>query len=389
MSGGRGRIGVAVIGCGWMGRVHAQAYARVRHHFPGLPLEPQLVVAADDAPGAAEEAVDRFGFLEATRNWREVLDDPRVQAVSVTTPTFLHREIGTAAAEAGRHLWIEKPVGMGANDARSVAAAVAEAGVQATVGFNYRNAPAVAHARELLRGGAVGAVTHARFRFFSDYAAAPTGALTWRYERARGGSGVLGDLASHGADLVRFLLGEVTAVVADAATFIPARPRPSGATTGHAQAAGGEPGAVENEDYASAMMRLTSGARVVLEASRVAVGEQNSYGFEIHGTDGALFWDFRRMGELGIARGDRSQDAPVSTVLVGPGAGEYAAFQPGAANAMSYDDLKVIEAHQFLRSIADGRPSGPVLPDAVASAVLLDAMTESVARGRWVELASG
>ena len=389
MSGQRQRIGVAVIGCGWMGRVHAQAYARVRHHFPGLPLEPQLVVAADDAPGAAENAVDRFGFLEATRNWREVLDDPRVQAVSVTTPTFLHREVGAAVARAGKHLWIEKPVGIGADDTRTVAAAVAEAGVQGTVGFNYRNVPAVARARELLHAGEIGVVTHARFRFFSDYAAAPTGALTWRYERARGGSGVLGDLASHGVDLVRFLLGEVAAVVADAATFIPERPRPTGATTGHVLAAGGEPGAVENDDYASALMRLTSGARVVLEASRVAVAEQNSYGFEIHGSAGALFWVFRRMGELGTARGDRYQDAPVSTELVGPGAGEYAAFQPGSANAMSYDDLKVIEAHQFLRSIADERPSGSVLTDAVASAVLLDAMSESVTRGRWVEVPHG
>jgi predicted dehydrogenase len=153
------------------------------------------------------------------------------------------------------------------------------------------------------------------------------------------------------------------------------------------QAAGGVPGAVENEDYASALLRLSSGARVVPEASRVAVAEQNSYGFEIHGTAGALFWDFRRMGELGIARGDRYEDEPVSTVLVGPGAAEYAAFQPRTANAMSFDDLKVIEAHQFLRSIAEGRPSGSVPAEAVASAVLLDAMTESVAHGRWVELA--
>ena len=384
MNSGRQRIGVAVIGCGWMGRVHAQAYARVRQHFPELPLEPQLVLAADDGPGAADAALDRFGFLAATRDWREVLVDPRVQAVSVTTPTFLHREVGTAVADAGKHLWIEKPVGTGADDARAVAAAVAAARVQGTVGFNYRNVPAVASARELLHAGAIGAVTHARFRFFSDYAAAPAGALTWRYERARGGSGVLGDLASHAVDLVRFLLGEITELLADVATFIPQRPRPTGVTTGHVLALGGEPGAVENDDYASALMRLSSGARVVLEASRVAVAEQNSYGFEIHGTAGALFWDFRRMGELGVARGDRYQDEPVSTVLVGPGAGEYAAFQPGAANAMSFDDLKVIEAHHFLRSIADGAASGPVLADAVASALVLDAIAESAGSGRWV-----
>jgi predicted dehydrogenase len=124
----------------------------------------------------------------------------------------------------------------------------------------------------------------------------------------------------------------------------------------------------------------------VLEASRIAVGEQNSYGFEVHGTRGALFWDFRRMGELGVSRGDAYQDQPVQTVFVGPGAGEYAAFQPGSATAMSYDDLKVIEAYYFVKSIAEGKPYGTTLDDAVHSAVALDAMSRSVQTGAWVKL---
>jgi predicted dehydrogenase len=143
---------------------------------------------------------------------------------------------------------------------------------------------------------------------------------------------------------------------------------------------------VENEDYVSSQLRMASGGRVVLEASRVAVGEQNNYGFEIHGTTGALFWDFRRMGELGVSRGDAYQDQPVATVLVGPGAGEFAAFQPGAANPMSFDDLKVIEAYQFVRSIAEGRPYGATVDDALSSAIALDAMVRSVETGAWVTL---
>jgi predicted dehydrogenase len=131
---------------------------------------------------------------------------------------------------------------------------------------------------------------------------------------------------------------------------------------------------------------MVSGARVVLEASRVAVGEQNNYGFEVHGTRGAVSWDFRRMGELAVSTGDAYQDQAVSTVFVGPAHGEYAAFQPGAATAMSYDDLKVIEAYRFLRSVAEGKPYGTTLDDAVRSATALDAMSESVATGRWVSL---
>ncbi|MFD7136329.1 Gfo/Idh/MocA family protein [Streptomyces sp. NPDC059894] len=377
-------LGVAVVGFGWMGRVHTRAYARVLHHFPRLTVRPELVTVAEEVPGRAEEAAARYGFVSTTRDWREVAADPRVKAVSVTAPNFLHREIGVAMARAGKHLWIEKPVGLTADDARAVADAVAEAGVQGAVGFNYRGAPAVESARELIAAGEIGTVTHVRIRLFSDYAAHPDGALTWRYERERGGSGVLGDLASHGADLARFLLGDITSLTADTAVFLPRRARPAAATAGHTLATGGDLGPVENEDYVNCLLRFASGARGVLEACRVSVGEQNNYGFEVHGTRGAVFWDFRRMNELAVSRGTTYQDQPVSTVYVGPGAGEFGAFQPGAANAMGYDDLKVIEAYQFLRSVAEGTPYGATLTDAVRSAAVLDAMARSAENGTWV-----
>ncbi|MGW5333884.1 Gfo/Idh/MocA family protein [Streptomyces bauhiniae] len=379
-------LGVAVVGFGWMGRVHTRAYARVPHHYPGLPLRPELVTVAEEVPGLAEEAATQYGFATATRDWREVAADPRVRAVSITAPNFLHREIGVALAEAGKHLWIEKPVGLSGADARAVADAVAAAGVQGAVGFNYRNAPAVESARELIASGGLGRITHARVRLLSDYAAHPEGALTWRYERSRGGSGVLGDLASHGADLAYFLLGDIASLAADTAVFVPERARPTGATAGHTLAAGGERGPVENEDYVSCLLRFASGARGVLEACRVSVGEQNNYGFEVHGTEGAVSWDFRRMNELRVGRGGLYQDQPVSTVYVGPGDGEFAAFQPGAANAMGYDDLKVIEAYRFLRSVAEGKPYGATLADAVRAAGVLDAMAVSAGSRGWVDL---
>ncbi|MFF8652308.1 Gfo/Idh/MocA family protein [Streptomyces griseoluteus] len=379
-------LGVAVVGFGWMGRVHTRAYARLPHHYPRLPLRPELVTVAEEVPGRAEEAAAQYGFATATRDWREVAADPRVRAVSVTAPNFLHREIGVAMAEAGKHLWIEKPVGLSGADARAVADAVAAAGVQAAVGFNYRNAPAVESARELIASGGLGRITHARVRLLSDYAAHPDGALTWRYERSRGGSGVLGDLASHGADLAYFLLGDIASLAADTAVFVPERSRPTGATAGHTLAAGGERGPVENEDYVSCLLRFASGARGVLEACRVSVGEQNNYGFEVHGTEGAVSWDFRRMNELRVSRGGSYQDQPVSTVYVGPGDGEFAAFQPGAANAMGYDDLKVVEAYRFLRSVAENKPYGATLADAVRAAGVLDAMAVSAGSRGWVDL---
>ncbi len=322
-------IGVAVIGFGWMGRVHTQAYARLRHHYPDLPVPLSLI---------------------------HMLDDPRIGAVSITAPNFLHREIGAAFAATGRHLWIEKPVGLDAADARAIAG-----DGHVSVGFNYRHAPAVQKARAILRDGGIGRVTHARFQFLSDYAAAPDGALTWRFLRSRGGNGVLGDLGAHAVDLVRHLLGEIDEVVAaDTAIFIPRRPAPGGATTGHERGTG-PLGPVENEDWLAALLRAGD-ARVTIEASRVASGEQNNYGFAIHGTDGVLSWDFRRMGEL-VVNG--------RPIFAGPGDGEFAAFQPGPGNAMSYDDLKVIEAALFLRSITSGVPHGATLSDAIRAAEVL------------------
>ncbi len=136
-------IGVAVVGFGWMGRVHTQAYACVLHHFPNLAVAPTLVAVADDVPGRAEEAAARFGFVTATRDWRAIAADPRVQAVSIAAPNFLHREIGVAMAQRRKHIWIEKPVGLMTDDARAVADAVQLAGVQGTVGFNGSTTPSV------------------------------------------------------------------------------------------------------------------------------------------------------------------------------------------------------------------------------------------------------
>ncbi|WP_369371218.1 Gfo/Idh/MocA family protein [Promicromonospora sp. Populi] len=378
-------IGIGVIGFGWMGRVHTTAYTRVGHHYP-LARRPRLVAVADEVPGRADQAAAAYGFERATNDWRSLLDAPDISAVSITAPNFAHREIGEAFAAAGKHIWIEKPVGVTADDAAAVRDAVRAAGVQSAVGFNYRNAPAVEELRRRIADGEIGEITHASFRMLGDYAADASGAFTWRYELARAGHGVLGDLASHAVDLVRHLLGEIDEVVADGAIFVPRRRRPSGVVTGHERVSDGELVDVENEDWVSAILRLSSGARVTLEASRVAVGHQNDYGVRIHGTRGVLEWDFRRMGELVEAAGDAVQDLPLATRFVGTQSGDLARFQPGGALALSYDDLKVVEAERFLRSIVTGQPVGAVIDDAVAAAVVIDALAESTRTRRWTSV---
>lgn len=357
-----------------------------------------MVAVADTVASATEAATLKHGFMRSYQDWPDLVADPEVDVVSVTAPNALHREVGSAVAAAGKHLWIEKPVGLGAADARAVAQAVRSAGVQAAVGFNYRAFPALVALREHVRGSAIGTPTHARVRLLSDYAAHPLGLLTWRYAVGTGGHGVLGDLASHAIDLTRYVLGDVERLVAQTAVFIPQRPRQQegAATYGHgigaADAAHGE---VENEDYVAALIRMGSrsggadGTLVTLECSRVAAGDQNNYGIEVHGTAGLAAWDFRRAGELTIATGETYSDLSLRTVYVGPDSGEYARFQPGSAIPLSFDDSKVIELAALMRAITGGPVEHPTIEDAVAAAEALEAMVESATTSAWVRVPGG
>ncbi|MCM0622303.1 Gfo/Idh/MocA family protein [Nocardioides bruguierae] len=381
-------LGIGVIGAGWLGDVHARAWARLRHHFPEVPVEPRFVAVADSNDAARATAVRKHGFAHSYADWRDLVADPAVDVVSVTAPNMLHRELGVAVAEAGKHLWIEKPVGLGADDARAVRDAVVAAGVRATVGFNYRAVPAMAHLADLVRSGAIGRPTHAHVQMLSDYAAHPLGTLTWRYALDAGGHGVLGDLASHGVDLVRFALGDVDRVVAETSIVIDQRPvlDPGAATYGHGLGSpDADKGPVENEDVLTALMRVGD-VRVTLEASRVAVGEQNRYAIEVHGTQGLVAWDFRRPGELRLSTGDAFVDQPSAQLIAGPFAGGFARIQPVSGMATGYDDTKVLECAGLAQMILDGgEQQGPGLDDALAAAEVLDAMVASADTGAWVE----
>jgi len=377
---------VGVVGLGWMGQVHARAYTRVAQHYLDAPLRPVLVAVADNAGDERlTRAVAAYGFADVHADWRELVARDDIDVVSVTGPNFIHRDVGVAVAQSGKHLWLEKPAGRDAEETAEIADAVARAGVQAAVGFNYRNAPAVELARRLVAEGRLGRVEQVTIRMLADYAAHPQGALTWRYQNKWAGSGVLGDLVSHGIDLGRYVVGEVDSLVCDTATFITERPALSGAAFAHTARGTGALARVENEDYAGALLSFANGARGTLESSRVAVGEQCTYGIEVHGDAGSLAWDFRRMGELRVCLDQEVTDAGYTTHLVAPGDGQLGAFQPGSGIAMSYDDLKVIEAHRLIRSIASGTSEGATITDALRVARLVDAMAESARERRWVD----
>jgi predicted dehydrogenase len=379
-------IGVGLISVGWMGRLHSRAYRALPDHFPELGVRPRLVVAADPVPEARHQATERLGYERAVADWHEVLADPEVDVVSICSPNFLHREMAVAAAQAGKPFWIEKPMGRYASDSRDIHDAVQRAGVITSVGFNYRHAPAVERARELVRSGRLGRITNVRGSLLADYSSDPAAPLTWRFERERAGSGVLGDLLSHGLDLAQYLVGRITSVTALAETFITERPLPGAGIVDRSAAATGDRKPVENEDYAALLFRFDGGAVGTMDSSRVMHGPRAEYTIEVYGTAGSIRWDFQRMNELQVCL-DGQEAAGYTTVYVAPGDGEFARFQPGAGTAMGYDDLKTIEAAQFLASVRSGRQLAPSVADGLAAASIVEAAEASLADGAWHEVA--
>jgi predicted dehydrogenase len=388
-SGTASDIGVGLISVGWMGKLHSRAYQALPSVYPELGLRPRLVHAADTAADRVAYAREVLGYERGGADYRAVLADPDVDVVSICAPNVLHREIGVAAAEAGKHFWIEKPVGREARETGEVAAAARAAGVTTSIGFNYRHAPAVEHARELVAEGALGRITNVRAVFFAGYAAEPKGALSWRFKRELAGSGALGDLLSHVVDLVSYLVAPIAEVSALTSTVYDQRPiLPMGSATHFAVIEDGELGQVENDDYAATLVRFAPGAAGpgavgTLEASRTIVGPQCGLGFELYGTDGSLAWDFERMNELRVCLGRGGPHQGYTTVLANSHLGDYAQFQPGPGIAMGYDDLKVVEAKKFLVAMAGGERRNATIEDAHAVAEVIAAADASAADGSW------
>jgi predicted dehydrogenase len=385
---GYAQPGIGLISVGWMGKLHSHAYQAVPQVYPELKIRPRLVHAADTAPDRADYAREVLGYAKAGTDYHDVLADPDVDVVSICAPNMLHREIGVAAARAGKPFWIEKPVGRDAAETAEVAAAARAAGVVTSIGYNYRHAPAVERVRELIAAGELGRITNVRAVFFNSYANEPNGALSWRFRRDQAGSGALGDLLSHVVDLMQYVVAPITEVSSLLSTVYTQRPvLPMGSATHFAVIENGELGEVENDDYVAALARFATGAVGTLEASRVSVGPQCGLGFEIFGTEGSATWNFERMNEFQLCLGRGGANAGYTTVLGNAQLGDYGRFQPGPGHSMGYDDLKVIEAKKFLVAVAGSERHNSTIDEALADAEVISAIAVSALDGAWHKVA--
>jgi len=383
-------LGIGVIGMGWMGQAHSRAYRNLADRFADSGIRPQLVICADDVAARAQSAQAALGFAEATTDWRRVIEHPAVQVVNIASPNHLHLEMVLAATAAGKHVFCEKPVGRSPQETAEIESLARKAGVKSFVGFNYRWAPMVQYAKQLIAEGRLGQITHYRGRFFAMYGSNPLGHLTWRFKQEYAGSGVLGDIMSHVVDMAHLLIGPIDQVVSHRHTFITARPLPTGQGTHFGLGSPDDPkGPVENEDYVGALAVFANGAQGSFETCRAIFGPKCEMSFEVNGTKGALKWNFERMNELQLylPTGDPAHDG-YTTLLGGPSYPFHGRFNPGDGIGMGYEDLKCIEAYHFLRSIVEDHQYEPSFASALTLAGVQAAMMRSWASGQWEQVRS-
>ena len=379
------RIGVAVLGLGWMGQAHSRSVLRIPSLFPDRSCDPRLVICADTEADRRERAVRDFGFARATSDWAEAVADPDVDAVWVTAPNMLHVPMIEAAAAAGKAIFSEKPIGGTPTQTVQAYAAARAAGVLTGVGYNDLWSPLVIHARDIIASGALGEITHYRGRFLSMYGSDEMGLLTWRFKLAEGGYGVSSDILSHSVSLAQFLVGDIVEVVGMKHTVITERPIPQGAASHYGRGRPEDPkGAVENEDFASMLCRFMSGATGTFETSRTTIGPESHNAFEVYGTQGALAWNFERLNELQYYRHDPTiKETGWTTIFGGDRFPYHGAFVPGQANAIGFEDIVATEDFAFLEALATGAPFTPGFREAVDVVSVQQALIHSWDSRAW------
>jgi len=330
-----------------------------------------------------------FGFRRGALSWQEVIEDPDVEVVFIAAPNIVHVELVQAAAAAGKAVFCEKPVGGTPATIGQAAEATRQAGVISGVGYNYRWAPLVRYARELIEAGELGEITNYRGRFFSMYGADPLGVLSWRFLVDQAGHGVTTDLMSHSVDLALMLMGPITRVVGTTETFIPERPLAVDGGTHYGRGRPGDPtGTVTNEDYAGMLCEFANAARGTFEASRSIVGPESQMAFDVYGTQGALGWNLEKLNELQLYLTEDELHTGYRTVFGGDRFPYHGNFVPGSANGIGFEDLVVIEDYEFCRSIAAGREHRPGFADAVEWVSVQAALLKSAQSGSWEDVVS-
>lgn len=384
-------LNIGLIGSGFMGQAHADAFRRARMLYPQLPMQPHLYCLADASDELAAAAAARFGFATSTGDWRRLVNDPQVDVVDITSPNHLHCEMALAAIAAGKHVYCEKPLAVTLDEAERMADAARRQGVKTLVAFNNIKTPAALLAKQLIERGDIGTPTRFRAWFDQGFFNDPALPWSWRCSRRHAGSGALGDLGSHVIGVGQFLMGNIAEVAAQAQTFFPNRPLAQGGS-GYGAKAGADAAnaAVENEDQIQCLVRFSSGAGGTIEASRIAAGKVFGVYWEVSGTEGTIIMDGERFNELKISRfTDPKPDRGFKTIYAGSQVPQFSAFFgfDFAGGGLGYFDVKVIEVHDLIAGIAGTQDCFPDFDFGLENERIINAMEQSLATRAWVTVA--
>ena len=371
-------IGVGMLGYAFMGKAHSNAYKTLPYMTWPPPYMPELVAIAGRNEEAVSEAARRFGFEGYVTDWRQLVSDDRIQVFDNAGPNNLHTEPSIAAAEAGKHVICEKPLGRNADESYDAWKKVDAAGVKHMCAFNYRFVPAVRLAREMIAAGELGDIFHFRGRYLQEWIVDADFPMVWRLTKEVAGSGALGDLGAHVIDLARYLLGqEVESVSGLTRTFIEER----------------EGQKVDVDDAFEAAVRFSGGAVGTIEASRFCPGRKNSLCFEINGSKGSIVFDLERLNELqvhlaGSSPGEQAQG--FRTVLVSEADHPFWQWWWPHGHMIGWEHSFVHEIHHLLTAIREDAgvaPHGATFEDGYRCAEVCDAIVRSAEAGAREEVA--
>lgn len=384
-------LNIGLIGSGFMGQAHSDAYRRAGMLYRDLPATPRLCLLADATEELAADAAARFGFERSTGDWRKLVEDPEIDVVDITSPNSMHHEMAMAAIAAGKHVYCEKPLSVTLEEAEEMAAAARSKGVKTMVAFNNIKTPAAMLAKQLIERGDIGRPMRFRGWFDQGFFSDPELPFSWRCTRKDAGSGALGDLGSHVISVAQFLMGDFESVIAQTQTFFPTRPVPQGGSGYGAKADSEAPRAVvENEDQIQTLVRFANGAGGTIEASRVAAGKVFGIYWEVSGTEGTILMDGERFNELKISRfNDPKPDRGFKTIYAGSQVSQFSAFFgfDFAGGGLGYFDVKVIEVRDLIEGIVNDADCFPNFEFGLANERIIDAMELSLETKTWQTIA--
>ncbi|MFQ6097026.1 MAG: Gfo/Idh/MocA family protein [Armatimonadota bacterium] len=380
-------LNVGLVGAGFMGKAHSNAYRAVPFFFPDLPAKPVRKVICDNVKDLAVQRASDWEWEDWTTSYKRMVQRDDVDVVDICTPNVNHLEVVLAAAEAGKHILCEKPLARTADEAKKMAKAVEKAGVINMVSHNYRRCPAVSLAKKMIDNGDLGEIYHFRATYLQDWIVDPNFPLVWRLKKHLAGSGALGDLVAHSVDLALYLVGEIDSLSATVETFIKERPVLEESARGlRGSAKGGRKmGKVTVDDAAIVLARFKNGTTIgTFEATRFALGRRNQNRFEINGSKGSLVWDLERMNELQYYNDrDPAGCQGFKTILATDPTHPYMeAYWPPAHN-LGYEHSTINTVRDFLEAVATRKPAAPDFEDGVKVNAALDTVLKAAKSKKW------